>query len=130
IGGIKLGSVIEGAFVMGAAGFPHVPPCQRRSRTASAAAVSTGVAILMAAAAVPVLVVMVAVNAGGYQFSFQISFHCLIRISLRSGTHFNIRRLQRILRSSSDTAADQHINGLTGKKIRQRSVTAAVGADH
>ena len=86
---------------------------------------------LMITAAVSVFVmVMITVCSGGYQFTFQISFHCLIRIAFRSGAQFNPCFSKRCLRSAADAAADQHIHRLFRQKTCQGPMSHTIGSDY
>ena len=150
---IKLGSIVECTSVMGTAGFSHIASREYRLRSTSAAASSTGMTIVMAAAAasagvifpvtsagmtflviaaaVSLLMMMViTVRSGRYQFAFQISFHRLIRIPLSTGAKLHTCLLKGSLRSAANTAADQYIHGLSGKKPCQCAMSNAIGTDH
>ena len=87
--------------------------------------------ILMIAAAVSVFVmVVIAVCSGRHQFTFQISFYCLVRIAFRAGTESDPCFFQRCLRAAAYSAADQHVNRLIGQKSCKGAVSHAVGTDY
>ena len=127
---IKLGSVIKGSSIMGAAGLSYVASCKSRVGTAGASAVSAGMAFFMVTAAVSFFMMMVTVGSGGYQLSFQVVFHCLVCISLSSGAHLYSCFFQSSLGSSPNASADQHIYILICQQSCKSAVTGSVGSDH
>ena len=69
---------------------------------------------------------MVTVGSGGYQFSFQVGFHCLVCISLSSGAHLYSCFFQSSLGSSPNASADQHIYILICQQSCKSAVTGSV----
>ena len=85
---------------------------------------------LMVSAIVVFSMMVVTIRSGRYQFSFQISFHCLIRIALSTGTQLHTSFCKRGLCSAADASADEHIHRLFRQKPCQRAVSGAIGSDH
>lgn len=81
--------------------------------------------------ALAVIMMMTALRVGiVVQASGQKRRHRFIRVSLHAGIQTDPRVVQRHPRAHSDPAADQRLHAVRLQKARQRSVSAALCADH
>jgi hypothetical protein len=109
-----------------------------RMSTAASAAFSVPsaalvvLAFVMAAAALVAffMVMVVTVGTGVHKVASQIGLDCLVSVSGSACADFDSRILERVQSSAAQTAADQHLNVVPGKKSCQRSVPDPVGTDH
>ena len=136
---IKLCSIIKSSSVMCTACFSHIASCNSSLCTAAATTTaSTGTTFFMTSTGMSLFVssagmsfsVVITIHAGRYQFPFQISLYCLICISLRTCTQFNVSLTQSSLSTAADTTTDQNIHALLCKQTCQSTMSAAIRTDH
>jgi hypothetical protein len=89
-------------------------------------------AFVMAAAALVAffMVMVVTVGTAVHEVSSQISLNCLVSASGSACADFDPRIFECVQGTAAQTAADQYLNSVPGKKSCQRAVSDPVGADH
>jgi hypothetical protein len=97
-------------------------------------------AVMMASAALVVIAVMVSalmsftmmitISAGIHQVAPQVGRGCFVSVSGSACADLDPRIFQCVQSAAAQTAADQYLNVIPGKKPCQRAVADPVGTDH